>query len=524
MLMVEILAEQTIDGFSYNSSVGVFMIAITPSPCVLELDKEYTVKWGTEEHVCTSFLANINGYEMITIGNTLIVGGADTGQTFAIAYNPTTDYLNLFTLEEGVSHNIGIYSVEEETTGVTITLYDRKGKPVTYEGIDRIVVDTPIEDEYAIFTYGEALENSEFEPNFAEGDQLITLEKGQLLKEFTIKKPENLISENIVEGVNIAGVEGTKVFKLVDHSLVDGETFCTLLDDSFDQPPTKIVDYAFYKHPALIGVSMSKVSSIGSYAFADTKLINGRFSSCEYIGDAAFSNCTTLTQIEASKCKYVGASAFRSCKLLESVSFPLCETVGSYAFSYCSSLSYVNIESCTTVGSYAFSGLTKLKEMNLPYCSNIYPNAFMNCIVMSNLSIPECVRISSNAFQFCDALTELIAPKCMYISSHAFRACDKLAVVYLPSLVSMSAYMFNSCSKLQSLYLLRSTMVTPANSNALLSTPIVNSNLTGSFGSIYVRSSLLANYLANASWAIYSSRFVGMTDEEIESLKTELGV
>lgn len=212
--MAVILAEQKIEGFEYNSSVGVFVKVITPSPCVLEVDKEYTVKWGDEEHACTSFLANINGFEMIAVGNTMLAGGVDTGQKFAIAYNPTTDFLNLFALEADASHDVAIYSVEEtpdepiEPVGVAIILYDKTGEPITHEGIETLTTDTPDAEKGATFTYGVAVENAEYAPDFAEGDQKVTLEKGQLLKEFTITKPENLLPEHIKKNIEVAGVIG----------------------------------------------------------------------------------------------------------------------------------------------------------------------------------------------------------------------------------------------------------------------------------------------------------------------------
>ena len=47
-------------------------------------------------------------------------------------------------------------------------------------------------------------------------------------------------------------------------------------------------------------------------------------------------------------------------------------------------------------------------------------------------------------------------------------------------------------------------------SEAFINTPIDNSTYTGSFGSIYVRSSLLSLFKENSNWAYYSNRLVGI--------------
>lgn len=100
----------------------------------------------------------------------------------------------------------------EETNGVSIILRDMMGKPITHEGIETVIVDTPDTEKGATFSYGIAIENAEYELDFSNEDQKVTLEKGQLLKEFTINKPETLIPENIAKNINIAGVVGTLTY------------------------------------------------------------------------------------------------------------------------------------------------------------------------------------------------------------------------------------------------------------------------------------------------------------------------
>lgn len=143
-----------------------------------------------------------------------------------------------------------------------ITLYDRNGEKQTFESIDKIVVDTPKATKGATFTYGEPVNNAEYEPNFANGDYAVSLEKGKLLKEFTIKKPETLLPENIVKDVDIAGVVGshtddTKLENLeIELSLSDG-------DQSLSVYEGYVVKSAIIKKPeTLIPENIRKNTSI----------------------------------------------------------------------------------------------------------------------------------------------------------------------------------------------------------------------------------------------------------------------
>lgn len=55
----------------------------------------------------------------------------------------------------------------------------------------------------------ELIENMPFVVDFSEGDQFIEAPEGYAVKSAVVKKPENLVAENIAEGVDIAGIVGT---------------------------------------------------------------------------------------------------------------------------------------------------------------------------------------------------------------------------------------------------------------------------------------------------------------------------
>ena len=62
------------------------------------------------------------------------------------------------------------------------------------------------------------------------------------------------------------------------------------------------------------------------------------------------------------------------------------------------------------------------------------------------------------------------------------------------------------------------TVPTPA--DMFYRTPIADSSLTGTFGSIFVRASLLSVFKSKFN-TYYSSRFVGLTNEEIAALDAD---
>lgn len=89
-----------------------------------------------------------------------------------------------------------------------IVLKNKNGENVTYENVETVTFDTPVENEQAIFTYGQAVSGVELIPNFANGDQVIAETQGVLVKSGVIKKPATLLPENIKNGIEVAGVTG----------------------------------------------------------------------------------------------------------------------------------------------------------------------------------------------------------------------------------------------------------------------------------------------------------------------------
>ncbi len=87
-----------------------------------------------------------------------------------------------------------------------IVLKDRDGNPVSYTAT---AIKVPLADgTEQMFLPGESQEKT-VDADFSSGNMEVVPDDGKLLTAVTITKPANLIPDNIIEGVDIAGVVGT---------------------------------------------------------------------------------------------------------------------------------------------------------------------------------------------------------------------------------------------------------------------------------------------------------------------------
>lgn len=88
---------------------------------------------------------------------------------------------------------------------VKLLQYD--GTEKQYLGVERVQLAT-VDGGTAIFSEGEAVEGIEIAPDFSAGDMTVDAPAGTLVKSAVIKQPETLVPENIRRGVSVAGIEG----------------------------------------------------------------------------------------------------------------------------------------------------------------------------------------------------------------------------------------------------------------------------------------------------------------------------
>ena len=312
---------------------------------------------------------------------------------------------------------------------------------------------------------------------------------------------------------------------------------------------TTLASNTFRGNKSITFASFPRVSTMSTTAFSGcTNLKAVVFNSLTEIPNRAFAGCTALEYAEFPACTSISALGststastshpFYSCSNVY-LSLPAySETFSSYAFSgieirgitagclstdkaafaHHSFLTTVNFPSCKVVVSNAFAYCSSLTTVSLPVCASVYHYGFFNCWALKTVSFPACVFIASQAFYNNSALTTVNLPVCSSIYSGAFASCRALATVKLPACSYLSTQVFSSCSALMSVYLLASSVATLTGSYCFYNTPMMNSTYTGTYGSIYVPASLLTAYQAAENWSYFSSRFVGLTDEEIAAL------
>ena len=222
----------------------------------------------------------------------------------------------------------------------------------------------------------------------------------------------------------------------------------------------------------------------------------------------------TYTNETATK---IGIGKFAYQSDLTSVSFPVCSYIGTSAFYFCSSLTSVSFPVCSYIGIGVFQQCSSLTSVSFPVCSYIGNNAFYNCLSLTSANFPVCSFIGHNGFNKCISLTSVSFPVCSYIGNYAFSNCSRLTSADFGNnstifTCSIYASVFTSCITLTNLTLRYSFVATLSNINAFTSTPMSLSTLTGSFGSIYVPSSLVASYKAATNWATYADRITAIVE------------
>lgn len=330
-----------------------------------------------------------------------------------------------------------------------------------------------------------------------------------------------------------------------------------------------VSQYAFDNCGLLTGANFPNAVSIGTQAFyqcADLQSVS--FPNVAYIGSSGFDGCSSLSEAiipNASNLQYL---AFGHCRQLKTVTLNGTARLSSQAFAYCASLSEVNTEgdgvltlensafaycyslqivrgTIASAAYGAFDHCSALRTVDLTACSYLANNVFQSCSNLSSVSLPIfSAYFSNNVFSGCYALQTVYAPLVSGVQSTAFYHCSSLSFLNLPnnqmvgsrafyyatglqtlrlgnsarSCYSVYQTAFQYCTELESVYLLWNNVPKAQLSTIFASTPIASSSYLGRFGSIFVPLSLLGTYRTATNWATYSSRFVGLTDEEIAAL------
>ena len=180
---------------------------------------------------------------------------------------------------------------------------------------------------------------------------------------------------------------------VIKFGLIDLDVITSDMIDGY----TSIGEFAFYDCSSLTSITIpDSVTSIGDYAFCRCSSITSISipNSVTSIGERAFANCTSLpiednmryadtylvesvdkslsTYTIKSRTKWIGDNAFSGCSTITSITIPNSVTsIGNDAFYKCTSLTSINIpNSVTSICCNAFYGCHKLN--NIVICDKSY--------------------------------------------------------------------------------------------------------------------------------------------------------
>lgn len=174
---------------------------------------------------------------------------------------------------------------------------------------------------------------------------------------------------------------------------------------------TRFVEGVFRNAEALKSVTMSANASIyvGQEAFRNCVTLTNITARIAAVDDGAFRNCMSLRAITfvSSGIEYIGSNAFNGCVLIQKVSIPSSVvTIGDSAFGGCrdiTSLTFESDETLQKIGYSAFGGCSLLTKVILPSSlDELNASAFYGCSDLAYVEFGENIRtVGKDAFALC---------------------------------------------------------------------------------------------------------------------------
>jgi len=166
------------------------------------------------------------------------------------------------------------------------------------------------------------------------------------------------------------------------------------------------------------------------------------------VGDNAFYNCKSLTEVNFPAATFIGNRAFYGCSSLKTAAFPNVSIIDTNAFRNCTGLTEANFLSVTRVSNNAFNGCTNLTETSFPEAVTISQSAFRNCTSLTEVDFPKANMIDQTSFYNCTSLTKISFPSATIIGNEAFRDCTSLEAADFPEVKTINPSSFYNCTNL----------------------------------------------------------------------------
>ena len=265
----------------------------------------------------------------------------------------------------------------------------------------------------------------------------------QTIGEYAFLRCSNLTTINIPSSVNEIGFGGfEKCESLETVDITDFTAWCKIkFHDSSSNPLTYAHRLMKNNKEITIIDFPAELNEVKKYAFT-----GGYFNKFTYnsdilsIGDYAFENCLTLTDIELPpSLKRIGERAFEECRSLKEITIPdAVEDIGGFAFQRCMNLEKVRLpENLTEIKEHTFSDCSSLFDIMIPSkVTKIKRGAFYGCKSLTEINLPDALtEIGGWAFNECYYLKDLrIGNSLSKIDQNAFSYCDRLENLYINDL------------------------------------------------------------------------------------------
>lgn len=207
----------------------------------------------------------------------------------------------------------------------------------------------------------------------------------------------NEVDENTTKSVNTIGVSAFENCEKLATINLSGVT--------------KFAEGVFRNAKALKSVTMSANASIyvGQEAFRNCVTLSDITARIAAVDDGAFRNCISLRAITfvSSGIEYIGSNAFNGCVLIQKVSIPSSVVaIGDSAFDGCrgiTSLTFESNETLQTIGYSAFGGCSLLTRVILPSSLvELNATAFYGCSDLEYVEFGENIQtVGEDAFALC---------------------------------------------------------------------------------------------------------------------------